>query len=63
MKVRPQLSVYGRWLLMQRVMSGSGGACRRQAGVSRATGYKSWRQWREEGAAGLQGQSSHPQRT
>ncbi len=43
-QVKPQLSVYGRWLLVQRVLSG-----RRVAhvaaglGVSRATGYKWWR--------------------
>ena len=61
MEVRPQLSVYGRWLLVQRVMSGRPVAhVAAELGVSRATGYKWWRRWREEGAAGLHSRSSRP---
>ena len=61
MEVKPQLSVYGRWLLVQRVMSGRPVAhVAAELGVSRATGYKWWRRWREEGAAGLQSRSSRP---
>ncbi len=61
MEVKPQLSVYGRWLLVQRVMSGRPVAhVAAELGVSRATGYKWWRRWREEGAAGLRSRSSRP---
>ena len=61
MQVKPQLSVYGRWLLVQRVMSGRPVAhVAAELGVSRATGYKWWRRWREEGAAGLRSRSSRP---
>ena len=61
MEVKPQLSVYGRWLLVQRVMSGRPVAhVAAELGVSRATGYKWWRRWREEGAAGLHSRSSCP---
>ncbi len=64
LEVRPQLSVYGRWLLVQRVMSGRPVAhVAAELGVSRATGYKWWRRWREEGAAGLQNRSSRPHRS
>ncbi len=60
-QVRPQLSVYGRWLLVQRVMSGRPVAhVAAELGVSRATGYKWWRRWREEGSAGLHSRSSRP---
>ena len=60
-QVRPQLSVYGRWLLVQRVLSGRPVAhVAAELGVSRATGYKWWRRWREEGQAGLQSRSSRP---
>jgi transposase InsO family protein len=61
LEVKPQLSVYGRWLLVQRVMSGRPVAhVAAELGVSRATGYKWWRRWREEGAAGLHSRSSRP---
>jgi transposase InsO family protein len=61
LEVRPQLSVYGRWLLVQRVMSGRPVAhVAAELGVSRATGYKWWRRWREDGPAGLQNRSSRP---
>ena len=61
MEVKPQLSVYGRWLLVQRVMSGRPVAhVAAELGVSRATGYKWWRRWREEGPAGLRNRSSRP---
>jgi transposase InsO family protein len=61
LEVRPQLSVYGRWLLVQRVMSGRPVAhVAAELGVSRATGYKWWRRWRQEGPAGLQSRSSRP---
>ena len=60
-QVRPQLSVYGRWLLVQRVQEGRPVAhVAAELGVSRATGYKWWRRWREEGPAGLQSRSSRP---
>ncbi len=63
-QVRPQLSVYGRWLLVQRVMSGRPVAhVAAELGVSRATGYKWWRRWREEGAGGLHSRSSRPRRS
>ena len=61
MEVKPQLSVYGRWLLVQRVMSGRPVAhVAAELGVSRATGYQWWRRWREEGPAGLGNRSSRP---
>jgi transposase InsO family protein len=61
LKVKPQLSVYGRWLLVQRVMSGRPVAhVAAELGVSRATGYKWWRRWREAGPAGLLSRSSRP---
>ena len=61
MEVKPQLSVYGRWLLVQRVMSGRPVAhVAAELGVSRATGYKWWDRWRTEGMAGLQTRSSRP---
>ena len=61
MEVRPQLSVYGRWLLVQRVMSGRPVAhVAAELGVSRATGYKWWRRWQQEGMAGLHSRSSRP---
>ena len=60
-KTMPQLSVYGRWLLVQRVASGRPVAhVAAELGVSRATGYKWWRRWLEEGEAGLQTRSSRP---
>lgn len=60
-EVMPQLSVYGRWLLVQRVLSGRPVAhVAAELGVSRATGYKWWRRYREEGQAGLQSRSSRP---
>ena len=60
-QVRPQLSVYGRWLLVQRVLEGRPVAhVAAELGVSRATGYKWWRRWREEGPQGLQSRSSRP---
>ena len=61
MEVKPQLSVYGRWLLVQRVMSGRPVAhVAAELGISRATGYKWWRRWRDEGPAGLHSRSSRP---
>lgn len=63
-QVRPQLSVNGRWLLVQRVLSERPVAhVAAELGVSRATGYKWWRRWREEGDAGLQSRSSRPARS
>ena len=60
-QVRPQLSVYGRWLLVQRVLQGRPVAhVAAELGVSRATGYKWWRRWREEGPQGLESRSSRP---
>ena len=60
-QVKPQLSVYGRWLLVQRVMSGRPVAhVAAELGVSRATGYKWWHRWRTEGIAGLENRSSRP---
>ena len=60
-QVKPQLSVYGRWLLVQRVLSGRPVAhVAAELGVSRATGYKWWRRWREEGQPGLLSRSSRP---
>ncbi len=61
MEVRPQLSVYGRWLLVQRVMSGRPVAhVAAELGVSRATGYEWWRRWQQEGLAGLRSRCSRP---
>jgi transposase-like protein len=61
LEVKPQLSVFGRWLLVQRVMSGRPVAhVAAELGISRATGYKWWRRWREEGPAGLYSRSSRP---
>jgi transposase InsO family protein len=61
MQVRPQLSVYGRWLLVSRVSQGRPVAhVAAELGVSRATGYKWWRRYRQEGTAGLQTRSSRP---
>ncbi len=61
MKVRPLLSVYGRWPLVQRVMSGRPVAhVAAELGVSRATGNKWWRRWREEGPAWLHSRFSRP---
>ena len=60
-QVKPQLSVYGRWLLVQRVRSGRPVAhVAAELGVSRATGYQWWRRWRQEGEAGLTSRSSRP---
>ena len=58
-QAEPQLSVYGRWLLDQRVTSGRPVVhVAAELGVSRATGYTWWHRWRTESIAGLQNRSS-----
>jgi len=62
---RPRLTVYGRWLVVQRVerqgwtVAGTAEA----AGVSRETAYRWLRRWRAEGEAGLEDRSSRPHRS
>jgi transposase InsO family protein len=49
-----RLTVHGRTLLIQRVLSGRPVAhVAAELGVSRATGYKWWARWRTEGPTGL----------
>jgi len=56
-----RLTVYGRWLLVQRVNSGRAVAhVAAEMGVSRATGYKWVNRYRAEGEAGLQDRCSRP---
>jgi transposase InsO family protein len=59
--VKPRLSVYGRRLLIERVLAGRPVAhVVRELGVSRATGYKWLARYRAEGSAGLLDRSSRP---
>jgi transposase InsO family protein len=59
--VKPRLSVYGRQLLVERVLAGRPVAhVVRELGVSRATGYKWMARYRAEGPAGLLDRSSRP---
>jgi transposase InsO family protein len=58
------LSVYGRQLLIDRVLAGRPVAeVVRELGVSRATGYKWLARYRVEGSAGLLDRSSRPHRS
>ena len=60
----PRLNLYGRQLLVDRVGAGwSVAAAAEAAGVSRATGQKWIRRYREEGEAGLEDRPSRPHRT
>jgi transposase InsO family protein len=62
---RAKLTVYGRWLLVQRIC-GQGWPPARAAeaqGVSVATAYKWLGRWRAQGWAGLADRSSRPQRS
>jgi transposase InsO family protein len=59
--VKPRLSIYGRQLLVERVLAGRPVAhVVRELGVSRATGYKWIARYRAEGPAGLLDRSSRP---
>ena len=59
--VKPRLSVYGRQLLVERVLAGRPVAhVVRELGVSRATGYKWVARYRAEGPAGLLDRSCRP---
>ncbi|MFC8078351.1 leucine zipper domain-containing protein, partial [Streptomyces sp. NPDC057307] len=59
-----RLTVFGRRLLVERVLSGRPVAhVAAEMGVSRATAYKWVRRWREEGGAGLHDRSSRPLKT
>lgn len=60
-----RLNVYGRWLLVQRVLKDnwSPAAAAESAGVSRATAYKWLTRYRLEGEAGLEDRSSRPLRS
>jgi transposase InsO family protein len=54
-----RLTLHGRRLLVERVAAGRPVAhVAAELGISRATGYKWWRRWREEGDAGLADRSS-----
>ncbi len=58
---RPRLNLYGRQLLISRLRQGwSASAVAESAGVSRATVYKWWRRYRDEGLAGLADRPSRP---
>jgi len=59
-----RLTVFGRRLLVERVLSGRPVAhVAAEMGVSRPTAHKWVRRWREEGDAGLHDRSSRPHRT
>ena len=58
---RPRLNAFGRELLVERIEAGwSIRAVSEAANVSRATVYKWWRRYREEGVPGLEDRSSRP---
>jgi transposase InsO family protein len=61
-KPKSQLSPYGRWLLVQRVLVDGWppSVAAESMGVSRATTYKWLKRFREEGVAGLESRSSRP---
>lgn len=58
-----RLTVYGRQLLVQRVLSGRPVAHVAEMGISRATAYKWVRRWREAGEPGLHDRPSRPHST
>ena len=59
-----RLTVHARRELVRRVEAGwPAGEVATQLGVSRATVYKWWRRWRDEGEAGLVDRSSRPHRS
>lgn len=62
---KPCLSVYGRWLVVHRVVDEgwSVAASAEAAGVSRTTVYKWLARWRAEGDGGLDTRSSRPHRS
>ena len=62
---RPCLSVFGRELLVRRVLEQGWSAAQSAdaLGVSRATAYKWLRRYRSEGVAGLETRSSRPHRS
>jgi transposase InsO family protein len=58
---RPRLNPFGRQLVIERLQSGrSAAVVAEELGVSRATVYKWWRRFRQEGADGLVDRSSRP---
>lgn len=58
---RPRLSSYGRQLIIERLASGRRApVVAEELGVSRATVYKWWRRYRQEGWPGLEDRSSRP---
>ncbi|MGE7391840.1 IS481 family transposase, partial [Streptomyces sp. NPDC004126] len=59
-----RLTVFGRRLLVERVLSGRPVAhVAAEMGISRATAHKWMRRWRSEGPAGLHDRSSQPRTT
>ncbi|MER6523511.1 leucine zipper domain-containing protein, partial [Streptomyces sp. NPDC001553] len=59
-----RLTVFGRRLLIERVVSGRPVAhVAAEMGISRATAHKWMRRWRAEGEAGLHDRSSRPRTT
>src|SRR5262249_30941926 len=64
-KLRPRLNVFGRQLLVRRVLDERRPAAQvaHELGVSRATAYKWLRRVREEGEDGLLDRSSRPHRS
>ena len=62
---KTRLSPYGRWVLVQRVLTEgwSPAAAAESVGVSRATAYKWLRRFAAEGLAGLEDRSSRPRRS
>ncbi|MGW5279550.1 helix-turn-helix domain-containing protein, partial [Streptomyces collinus] len=59
-----RLTVHGRRLLVERVLSGRPVAhVAAEMGISRATAHKWMRRWRTEGEAGLADRSSRPRTT
>ncbi|MFD7475820.1 helix-turn-helix domain-containing protein, partial [Streptomyces sp. NPDC059837] len=59
-----RLTVFGRLMLVERVVSGRPVAhVAAEMGISRATAHKWMRRWRTEGQAGLHDRSSRPRTT
>ena len=63
MHANAPLTPLGRLRLCERIVEGRPAAhVADEMGVSRATAYKWWRRFRDEGLAGLQDRSSRPRR-